>query len=254
MNNKPLNTLVNNIKLANIIAPLIEAIEINKRTEGVPGLTASELLKEVIEAGTFIYEQVAKDGKNNNLPQEAPDLIFITLALCLRNSTVLYNCPNLNMVREEVVRLIQDNSRAIASLNLGNRDSLHNAVSISISHLHMPTILFHSNLYTSGLISLDKMNDLNIQCSERITAIYLDAVKALCISESSIKLNIAHILADSGSKMLSEYHLKIIKSKSALFEYIDSPDSILLKIMNAIQGAWVVLSDVTQESMSELSK
>lgn len=254
MKDNPLNTLINNIKLASIMSPLIEAIEINKRTEGVPGLTASELFKAVIETGTEICENLEKDKKNSDVQKDSTDLVFLTLALCIRNSTVLYNCPNLNMVREEVIRLLKDNAPAISSLDFTNRNTLSSAALISLSHLHMPTILFHSNLYTSGLIDLDKMNELNIKCSEKITQVYAEALKTLCINDDSLKCSLAYVLADSGAKMLNEYHLKIIKSKSSLFDYISEPETVLTKIINAIQGGWVILSEVTQDGMKALSR
>lgn len=257
MSTQGLNALVNNIKMANILSPLLEAVEINKRTEGVQGLNASDMLRDVIATGTEIYQKVAsKDGATASL---LGDQIFMLLALCLRNSTVLYNSPSLDVIKDDLVQLINENKAVLHQAINSDEDesTLPPSTSLGISALttlFIPVWLFHSNIFTSGLVNLEKLNDLNSKVclflSQAIEKIHNLSEKDL---PQDIKAHLHYLCAEVSSKIMVDYQLKLLKSKSVMLEYIDDPIPIMERLLPVLHSTWGTLNELTLMSMKSLT-
>lgn len=262
MSDKALALLVNNIKMANILSPLLEAIEINKHTEGVKDLDINAMLKDVIKTGTEIYQRViAKDNTAASVSLLG-DQIFVLLSICLRNSTILYNSPSLDLIKDDLISLIEDNKSLLGQAleyNVENEDepSYPPSTELGISSLaamFTPVWLFHSNIFTSGLIDLDKLNELNTKVcfflSQAINKIHNLSDNQL---PAGIRSHLYYVCAEVASKVLVDYQIKLLKSKPVMMAYIDDPLPTMERILPVIHSAWGVLSETTIMSIKNLT-
>lgn len=258
----PMNALVNNFKMASILTPILEAVEINKRTEGVPNLRASDLLQEVMKAGVDIYQQTSTEkGKMSSMPHVS-DTLFLLLSMCIRNSTVLYNSPNLNIIKDDLIALLKENADFISKHNqafstkqghVTPNPSIPCAIS-SLSTLFIPVWLFHSNIFTSGLINIEQMNDLNSK-----VCFYLKGAVETMIDRSApgatpeLRAHVFFLCAESASKILVDYQIKLLKSKDVMMQYLKDPDTVLSRVLPVMQSAWVTLNECVLESIKNLT-
>lgn len=267
MSNDPIHALVNNFKLATILTPLLEAVEINKRTEGIQGLNASDMFKDVIKTGVEIYQQVIRDKGEQHYSDQLPDMLFILLSLALRNTAVLYNSASLDTIKDDIVMLLKENSDFIKRFQQNstsishdkNKDAALDAAACSamssLSTMFIPVWLFHSNIFTAGLINLDKMNDLNARvCFFLKTSIeeLIDVAGSKC--SPTLRTYIFFLCAESAAKVLVDYQIKILKSKALVLQYIENPESVIVNILPVMQSAWVTLNELTQQSMKKLTE
>lgn len=264
MSKDPTHALVNNLKMAAILSPLLEAVEINKRTEGVSGLNASDMFRDVIETGSDIYQQLLV--KNNKIQESGlvSDKLFLLLALCLRNSTVLYNSPSLSVIKDDIINLFHENADFIQqypSQVTGRKEKAEDTIPSSapcaisaMAAMFIPVWLFHSNIFTSGLISLEQMNELNSR-----VCFYLknsvEKVSDILPKEAhpALRAHIFYLCAESASKILVDYQIKLLKSKPVMFQYIKEPEIAMSRILPVMNSAWSTLNELTQQSMKNLT-
>lgn len=254
-----MHSLVNNIKMANILTPLLEAVEINKRTEGVKDLCASDMLKEVIQTGTEIYQKLAKKHHGAESFPLLGDQIFLLLSMCMRNTTVLYNSASLKIIKDDVFKLIDENQHVL-SASLSDNDSHDTALPSAelgvsaLANLFIPAWLFHSNIFTSGLISLEQLNELNATVCTFLSKT-IERVHNLSDGNmpTQIRSHLYYVCAEVASKIMVDYQIKLLKSKPVMMKYIEDPLPVMENIVPVIHSAWSVLNEVTTQSMKSLT-
>lgn len=269
---KHINKLINSHKISLILQPLIEAVEINKRSGSVDDVDASELLKHVIEVGTELYQSILdNDGEIVDSGLIA-DKLFITLSKSLRNSLILYNTKSLGVIKDDILSLFANNSSFIQKYQNLHEKEVNSPVDSSsfdrdyyervdhivssLAKLFMPVWLFHTNLYTSGLIDHNKLTSLNVEVSNYLVAV-LSKIMDRMASEhgkyhEDFKVNSMFLCSEIISSTLFDYNLKLIKNRAQLDQYIKSPTSLIKQLVPAMMSSFKVLNDTVEGAINEL--
>jgi hypothetical protein len=273
-NTKYINQLVNAHKVSAFLVPLVEAMEINKRTSGVDNLSLPDMLKTVIETGGEVYQEI--------LDEEAlvdtgliPDKLFQVLAKTLRNNVVLYNSASLALIKDDMVKMFTKNIDFLQKYqNLGfekntggkstpsrvdaiieRQHSMGHAVS-ALSQMFMPVWIFHTNLYTSAFIDEDKMADLNMEVSSYLVNILDVFMKKMESSQSKyfndFQINSLFLCAEMIANLMHDYNGKIIKNKESLNEYIESPIELISELVPAMYANFSALNKAAEGALSGL--
>ena len=258
-----LQKLINAHKLGQIISPLAEATEITRHTGGVSGVTVSALFDEVLKSSGTLYEKVM--GEGNALPDMSviSDSIFVTLAKAIRNNTVIFNNPSLQMLHDDMVGLIENHHGFIANFIEKNGENdpqavtLKGEVTAAIMTLYTPMWRFHLSLYTSGFIGNEKLSALNT----RVATFLLDVVKTVVnkkrtpVSESDRRLHVHYfkLCAEMVGLSLHEYQAKLIKNKDKLKQYVDSPEELMNKLVPVIYAHFLTFEKGVDEAMEHLA-
>ncbi len=274
---KYVNQLINAHKISMIIVPLIEAVEINKRTQGVEALELKSLLKQVIETGGELYQGLLDESEQLVDTGLVPDKLFLTLSKSLRNSIVLYNSSSLSLVKDSIADLFEDNIEFIqryqnessdpVNVNGRNDAALESArrkerqesigyVSGALSEMFMPIWLFHTNLYTSGLIDESSMVELNQKTSKYLVDIMDTMLERLKSSQGKMskdfELNSVFLCAEMIANVLHNYNGKLIKNRDSLNAYMKDPEKTLSAIVPALYANFTLLNEVAGGALSSM--
>tara|TARA_Y100001973_G_C5141754_1_gene303305 strand:- start:201 stop:1061 length:861 start_codon:yes stop_codon:yes gene_type:complete len=269
---RALQQLINTHKVTSIIMPLIEAVEINRRSGTIQGLNTSSLLKQVIEVGSELY-QVLIDDDGIVETGLVSDKLFVALSMSLRNSIVLYNNPSLALMKDEMLSVFKDNIEFIQryqnkfvaerSVNPEHTTETEAAkfkqdalgyVLPAFSRMFMPVYLFHTNLYTSGFIDEAKL----AECNKEVFAYCIDVVEKLVerISKAQGKADVLFrantlvMCADMLAYVIRDYHRKLIKNESVLKSYIDNPIQGIERLVPSLYANFKVLNDETEKALN----
>jgi hypothetical protein len=273
-NTKYINQLVNAHKVSAFLVPLVEAMEINKRTSGVDNLSLPDMLKTVIETGGEVYQEIL-DGETLVDTGLIPDKLFQVLAKTLRNNVVLYNSASLALIKDDMVKMFTKNIDFLQKYqNLGSEKnaggqrapstidairerqySMGHAVS-ALSQMFMPVWIFHTNLYTSALIDEDRMADLNTEVSSYLVSILNVLMKKMEVSQSKyfkdFQINSLFLCAEMIANLMHDYNGKIIKNKESLNEYIESPINLISELVPAMYASFSALNKAAEGALSGL--
>jgi len=267
-----INQLVNAHKISLILVPLIEAIEINKRTAGVDDLSLDDLLKKVIDTGGDIYQELL-DGDTLLDVGLVSDKLFLTLSKSLRNNIVLYNAPSLSLIKEELTDMMKEHNgfiqkyQNLAFINdVGNsrlskfeeRQSKQYSLSYivgGLSQMFMPIWTFHTNLYTSNIVDEEKMTTLNLEASDFVVKsmdLILDKISS---SQGSYSKDFygssVFLCAEMIANVLHDFHGKLIKNNSSLNAYLENPESILSKLLPALYSNFMILNKSAENILAK---
>ena len=269
---RALQQLINTHKVTSIIMPLIEAVEINRRSGTIQGLNTSSLLKQVIEVGSELY-QVLIDDDGIVETGLVSDKLFVALSMSLRNSIVLYNNPSLALMKDEMLSVFKDNIEFIQryqnkfvaerSVNPEHTTETEAAkfkqdalgyVLPAFSRMFMPVYLFHTNLYTSGFIDEAKL----AECNKEVFSFCFDVVEKLVerISKAQGKADVLFrantlvMCADMLAYVIRDYHRKLIKNESVLKSYIDNPTQGIERLVPSLYANFKVLNDETEKALN----
>jgi hypothetical protein len=275
-NIKYISQLVNSHKLSAILIPLIEAVEINKRNGVIDNLHPKDLLKHVIEVGGELYQELLDDNSDIAETGLVADKLFLTLAKALRNSIVLYNSPSLSLMKDEISNMFDENINFIQSYQNTNEKLLYGesgerlsareksdrkqyamGYSLSaLSQMFMPIWLFHTNLYTSGLIDEEGIVELNSEVSSYMVLVLKTLMEKMKTSHGEnseeFEVNSLFLCAEMCSNVLYDYHGKLIKNKANLEQYILDPKVVLSKIVPALYANFATLNDALFTTMKEI--
>jgi hypothetical protein len=273
---KYVSQIMNAHKIGNILVPLIEAVEINHKTEMVDGADLNKLFQSVIETGGRIFETLS-DNKELSDTSQMSDKLFIALAKSLRNSVVLFNSTSLQMMESEIMDVFDDNAKYISSFceagmkDIGNRAGKMSEVERvrmemdvqghvigSLSKMFMPIWLFHTSLRTANVIKdTEKLLDLNIQASSFFFEILDKMVGKIVDKEdkhsSMFYLNGLSMSADLITSTVHEFNAKLIKNKKQLNQYIEEPESILTLLIEPISANFSAMNKVTKSILAKSS-
>lgn len=268
---RALQQLINTHKVTSIILPLIEAVEINRRSGTIQNLSASTLLKQVIEVGSELY-QVLIDDDGIVETGLVSDKLFVALSMSLRNSIVLYNNPSLALMKDEMLSVFKDNIEFIQryqnkfvserSINQEHTTETDAAklkqdalgyILPAFSRMFMPVYLFHTNLYTSGFISEAKL----AECNKEVFAYCIDVVEKLVdrISKAQGKADVLFrantlvMCSDMLAYVLRDYHRKLIKNEAVLKGYIENPIQGIERLVPSLYANFKVLNDETEKAL-----
>jgi len=265
--------LINAHKLSMILIPLIEAVEINKRSGNIDGLKVSDLLSHVIDVGTDIYQKLLSENNETAIVESGAvaDKLYITLAKALRNSIVLYNTPSLSLMRDEVESLfqvhqnfmskyqtetsVQVNKSAEREISKLTAESIEHTTS-SLTQMFMPFWLFHTNLYTSGIIGDVKLVELNQKATGYMIKVIDKLMEKMSRNHGSynenFKISSLFICSEMTSNVVYDFHGKLIKNKKMLNAYIESPESVLSRLVPAILASFGVLTSCIDDTISSM--
>jgi len=266
-----LQQLINTHKVTSIIMPLIEAVEINRRSGTIQNLHTRDLLKQVIEVGSEIY-QVLLDDDCIVETGLVSDKLFVALSMSLRNSIVLYNNPSLALMKDEMLSVFKDNieftqryQNSFTSEKQLNEESITDEHAIkqkqealgyvlpAFSRMFMPIYLFHTNLYTSGFINETKLAGCNKEvfsyCIEVVEKLVDRISKAQGNADALFRVNTLVMCADMFAYVLRDYHRKLIKNENVLNEYIGNPTQGIERLIPSLYGNFKVLNDETEKAL-----
>jgi hypothetical protein len=275
---KYIQQLINTHKITSIILPLIEAVEINKRSGGIEKISAPDLLKEVIHTGTKLYEDLLDVEKTEIVETGVVlDKLFVALAKCMRNNIVLYNNPSLALARDELLEVFKENShflqryqneqeKKVNELEQGvdtihptsNVDKWHvyGYIITAITNVFMPIWLFHTNLYTSGYIDETGMAQYNKRVTKDVLTLIDKMVERISIKQGGMdaffKVNSFFVCCDMVSHVLKDYQSKLIKNQSSLKGYIEDPSAYIKKLLPPLYANFTVLNATAEEVINDL--
>jgi hypothetical protein len=269
-NTKYINQLVNAHKVSSILVPLVEALEINKHTEAIPGLNLEDMFSNVVDTSGEIYQELLdRDAKLIDTGLVS-DKLMITLAKALRNNLVLYNSNSLSLIKDELLgvfekniefiqnyqnplqsRLFKDSDRAEEQFLLGY------AVS-AVAEVFMPVCLFHTSLYSSNLVDEHKLSELNIEVMDYLLSV-MNAVLEKVNSahgeySEDFKISSLHVCAGITANVIHDFSGKLIKNKSKLEEYIQSPTQVISKLTPAIYSNFSAMSGMVNNAIKSIIK
>ena len=265
---KQTSRLINAHKIAGIISPLVEAVEINKRSGAIGGISVDSLFEHVIEIGQEIYKEILGISDKVVDNGEVPDKIFLILAKSLRNSVVLYGSASLHLMKDEILGVFsknlsflqhyQNNTEKVIDGNVFDYeiDSEGDVdyIATSVAQMFMPIWLFHSNLYASGKINVDQMVELNSKVSTYMTGVLLSLHKRMLDAEGEMapkfKNSSLFVCAEISSNLLYDYQSKIINTKKALVLYIESPEKLLSKLVPSIYASMHAMNEISNKILN----
>lgn len=268
---RALQQLINTHKVTSIVMPLIEAVEINRRSGTIQNLHTSDLLKQVIEVGSELY-QVLIDDETIVETGLVSDKLFVALSMSLRNSIVLYNNPSLALMKDEMLSVFKDNiefiqryQNKLANERSVNKESIADVdllkhkqealgyVLPAFSRMFMPVYLFHTNLYTSGFVSEVKLAECNKEvfsyCVEIVEKLVDRISKSQGKADVMFRVNTLVMCADMVAYVLRDYHKKLIKNEAVLKDYIKNPVQGVEKLVPSLYGNFKVLNDETERAL-----
>jgi hypothetical protein len=273
INVKYVSQLLNTHKVVGILMPLMEAVEINRRSGGIEDLNIDDLMKHVIGTGSEIYQRLLDKVDDVVEPGLVADKLFLSLAMTLRNGIVLYNNPSLELMKDDLLGLFETNmdfiqryqNDAEKALNKGElteaekknakQEALGFAVS-SLSQMFMPVWIFHTNLYTSGLINEDKMAYLNREAGNVLVEMMGLILKRMEVSHGKyndmFKISSVKTCGELFAYTLNDYHNKLVKNKTALDAYIDDPVKMISKLTPAIHASFTALNQHASTVLAEI--
>jgi hypothetical protein len=271
---KYVSQMVNAHKVANLLVPLIEAIEINHKTEMVDDADLGKLLKSVIETGGRIFESISDKNEFSDTSLIS-DKLFITLSKSLRNSVVLFNSTSLQMMESEIMDVFDENADFLSSFcEAGMKDVGDRAGQMSdterlkmkmdvqghvvgaLSRMFMPVWLFHTSLRTANVVKdSDKIVELNVRASGFLFDILDRMVQKLVDKDDKVSslfyLNGLSMSADIITSTVHDFNSKLIKNKSHLEQYLEDPEKILSLLVEPISANFAAMNKVTKSILSK---
>jgi hypothetical protein len=273
--NFALQQLVNTHKVAAIIMPLIEAVEINKRSGGIKNLQVKDLLKQVIETGSEIYQALLDE---ENLVVDTglvSDKLFVSLAMSLRNSVVLYSNASLALMKDEMISVFKAHStfiqeyqndfvlgKSVNGMSDPEKVSEHakkealNYILPALSKIYMPIYLFHTNLYTSGFVDAVKVAKLNHETFGYITDVLSAMVRRVSSSQGEndnyFKESSLVMCSDLITHVLRDYHRKLANNEKTLRAYIASPLAELEKLVPVLYANFQLLNSESERALTSI--
>lgn len=273
--NFALQQLVNTHKVAAIVMPLLEAVEINKRSGAIKGLSVSTLLTQVVEVGSEIYQALLDDDGLVLDTGLVSDKLFVTLAMSLRNSVVLYSNPSLSLMKDEFIStfkahgdFIQQYQNEFVSEKLSNgsiytpkekeqakRDAL-NYILPALMKVYMPIYLFHTNLYTSGFADELKVTELNLATFKFVSDLVVVLVERVSSSQGKhdiyFKEDSLFMCSEMISQILRDYHRKLSSNEKKLHEYIRAPLTCLESLVPVIYAHFQLLNTESERALKSI--
>lgn len=255
---KHISQLVNAHKVSAILLPLIEACEINRRQQSVKQMELPDLFKEVVEKSKQVMQAIAEERGDLFSSETLPDQLLMVMSKALGNSIILYNQPSLSMFYDDAIALLKKCHSEIY-LTAGHKDktgqqereSIEGFLAGEILQAVMPVLLFHTNLYTSGIIkSQGDLQELNnraclfvVEVIKRIIARFQgeQGKQDYIVSQSNIS-----ITATICAHVIKDYHSKLIKNKDSLKAYMENPEVTLGKLVPAIVTNINTMNQVVQ--------
>jgi hypothetical protein len=274
-NFRQIQQLVNAHKIAEILVPLIEAVEINKTTRGVSTLSLTDMFAHVIDTGGEIYRSLLDKNENIIDTGLVSDKLFLVLAKAMRNSVVLYNSASLSLVKDEIGTAFDDNIEFIQRYQndiikqVGSEEKMSSRdlkrvkqeslgyVAAAVSQMVMPLWLFHTNLYTSGFINAEEMASINKSSSGYMLALLeklQDKMKESYTQNGKgdnkdFLISSMHLNAEMIANVVHDFNGKLIKNKKSLDEYIANPIVVLAKLVPPIYANMLSLNDVAEKAL-----
>lgn len=267
-----INQLVNAHKISLILVPLIEAIEINKRTAGVDDLSLDDLLKKVIDTGGDIYQDLLEGDTLLDVGLVS-DKLFLTLSKSLRNNIVLYNSPSLSLIKEEMIDMMKEHSgfiqkyqnlafvkdvgsEKLSKLEVRQAKQYSQSYIVGgLSQMFMPIWTFHTNLYTSNIIDEEKLTLLNMEASSYIVKAMDLILDKISMSQGAYSKEFSgtsvFLCAEMIANVLHDFNGKLIKNKSSLDAYLKDPESILSKLLPALYSNFRILNKSAENILSK---
>jgi hypothetical protein len=243
---KHISQLVNAHKVSSILLPLIEACEINRRQQSVKQMELSDLFKEVIETSKSLMQSIADERGDLFSSETLPDQLLMVMSKTLGNSVILYNQPSLSMFFDDAVALLKRCHSDIylmaghkESASQEEREKVDGFLAGEILEAVMPVLLFHTNLYVSGILKTQEdLKDLNDKAClfmvEMIGRIIGKFKEEQGRHDSVVSQSNISITASICSHVVKDYQGKLIKNKDSLRAYVDNPQSVLSKLVPAI--------------------
>ena len=270
---KLVSQLINTHKVASIISPLVEAVEVNKHTGSIPDLSLSNLLKTVIETGGEVYESLQDKNKDIVEMGLVPDKVFLILSKALRNSVILYNSQSLSLIKDDVIQMLDENIGFIqryandteSEVNPPNERSKEvkpqenidltgkeYALS-SLSQIYMPIWLYHTNLYLSGMIDDEKLVELNNKVSSFFSSLLDRLMKRISEPQGryskEFKYSSMFLCSELIANVTHNFDKKLIKNKKQLDIYLDEPEVILSHLVKPVYACFVSMNSVMEETV-----
>jgi hypothetical protein len=274
MDPKYINQLLNAHKVSSIVVPLIEAVDINKRTQAIKNLKLDDLLKTVITTGGEIYQEIL-DGDEKLLETGlVPDKLFLMLSKTLRNNVVLFNSTSLSVIKDEILNTFEAHSSFIQKYQnetektiagdkpkstleaLRETQYAFSYVTSAIAELLMPITIFHSNLYTSGFVDEKRMTELNMQVMDYLITIMDAMVDRMSAAQGHydemFKINSISLCAGIMSNILNDFSGKMSKNKKTLELYIVKPEQILSKLTPVFYSSFSTMMRSAEKTISNI--
>ena len=271
---KYMSQMVNAHKVANIMMPLIEAVEINHHTEAVDGLDLAALLKNVVETGGRISESLSE---KHNFAETSliSDKLFLTLAKTLRNTVVMFNSTSLQLMESEIMDVFDECAPFLSSFcseamkdisgrNAGMSEVERTKVEMDIqghvigclSRMFMPVWLFHTSLRTSGHIKdTDTIVDLNVKASSFLFELLFKMVEKISNKDDEVSsmfyLNALSIAAEIITSSTHDFNGRLIKNQKHLEQYMRSPESVLKLLVEPISANFIAMNSVTKSVLAK---
>ena len=270
---KYLSQMVNAHKVANILMPLVEAVEINKHTESVDKVDVKTLFKNVIETGGRISETLA-ESHNFTDTSLISDKLFLTLAKSLRNSVVMFNATSLQLIESEVLDVFDECAPFLSSFcseamkDISSRGGqlpdvekmrvemdIQGHVVGALMRMFMPVWLFHTSLRTSGHVKdSETIVELNVRVSKFLIELLFKMTAKISNKESSVSsmfyMNGLTVAAEIITTSVHEYNTKLVKSPQHLSQYLSSPESILQALVEPISANFSTMNSVIKTVLS----
>lgn len=261
MDEKQIQKLLNAHKLGQIITPLAEAVEINRHTGSIEGLSVSTLFDEVLNASGAIYESAMDDGGALPDMSDISDSIFVILSKALRNNTVVFNNPSLQMLQEDITGLLKKHHGFIVNfLNKNNEGKslklvIQGETTSAIMALYIPMWRFHLSLYVAGFIGNEKLSELNTT----VAAFLLDIIKTIMgkkshrdMTSKAMNTHYFKLCTELIGLSLHDYQTKLIKNKDKLKAYIQTPEALINKLVPVIYAHFMTFESGVDEAMKHL--
>lgn len=264
---KLLSQLVNAHKVSSIIIPLSEAVEVNKRTQGIKGLSLASMLKHVIEVGGEIYESLLDKEQGIVESGQVPDKLFLVLAKSLRNSVILYNSQSLALIKDDITQLFSDNIEFIQRYGstldeavnehtegVGKFDKdLHDYVTSSMAQMFMPIWVYHTNLYTSGMVDDEELLKINREASSFMISLFDKLMKRMDEPQGkysdAFKGSSMFVCAEMVANIMHDFGKKLIKNRAHLDAYIEDPEAVLSVLVKPIYACFISMNSVMKETI-----
>ncbi|MEG3764887.1 hypothetical protein [Alteromonas sp. 14N.309.X.WAT.G.H12] len=271
---KYMSQMVNAHKVANILMPLIEALEINHNTESIAHVSLPDLLKCVVETGGKIVESLS-ERHNFTDTSLISDKLFLTLAKSLRNSVVMFNMTSLQLMESEIkdvfdecapfltsfcAEAIKDVSERHARISEVERTKLEmdiqGYVIGSLSRMFMPVWLFHTSLRTSGHITgVDTIVDLNVDASRFLFELLFKMVEKVTAKKQPDDImfysNTLFLASEIITTSVHDFNHKLVKNQKSLERYLASPSEILQVLVEPISANFIAMNNVTKSILAK---
>ena len=268
------NQLGNAHKVAAMLVPLLEAMEINKRTEGVENLSLDEMFAKVVATAGDVYEDLLDESDKLVSTGLIYDKLLVLLSTAMRNNVVLYNSPSLELIKDDLRDLFvkhadflqkYQNLASQASVNEGPLSELESRqirqysmgfIAGSLSEMFMPIWTFHANLYTSGLVDEAGMARLNSIASGYMVEVFDYVVGKMRKTQkgfaNEFEISSMSLCAEMIANVVHDFNGKMIKNRSELKAYMEDPKSLLSRLLPVIYANFAALDKASSSALSSI--